>query len=69
MYRIAFNDGELTFDKNGNAIGRGVYLCKDDGCLDKAKKKNGLHRGFKRNFSLEMTDCIFEEIRKELSDA
>lgn len=39
MYRIALKNGELTLDKDGKAIGRGVYICKDKDCIEKAKKK------------------------------
>ena len=69
MYKIALKNGELTLDKDGKAIGRGVYICKDKDCIEKAKKKNGLQRGFRRNFQVEMTDDIFEKISEECNDA
>lgn len=31
-------DGEIILDKTGRTNGRGVYLCPQKKCLDKAKK-------------------------------
>jgi predicted RNA-binding protein YlxR (DUF448 family) len=36
--------GAPRFDVTGKANGRGVYLCRDMMCLDKALKKNSISR-------------------------
>ena len=69
MYRIAMKDGNLTFDANGKEPGRGVYLCKSKECIETARKKNGLQRGFKRSFSKEITEAIFKRADEEISNA
>ncbi|MEA4922557.1 MAG: YlxR family protein [Eubacteriaceae bacterium] len=62
LIRIAYHEGELTLDLTGKAKGRGVYLCPDPKCLEKAKKKNALSRGLRADISKEQTEKLFEEI-------
>jgi predicted RNA-binding protein YlxR (DUF448 family) len=45
LIRIADFDGEVRQDKTGKANGRGVYLCRDMACFDKARKKKAISRG------------------------
>lgn len=52
-------------DVTGKANGRGIYLCRDAECLDKALKKNALTRGL----SLEtLTPEGKESMRAELGE-
>ena len=62
LIRIAGYEGELTLDLTGRAKGRGVYLCPDTKCLEKAKKKRALGRGLKMEVTQEQIDRIFEEL-------
>lgn len=39
LIRIAWYEGRLTVDPTGRAKGRGVYLCKNSSCREKALKK------------------------------
>lgn len=55
LLRVAkLNDGTIVVNGKG---GRGVYVCKDDNCIEKLKKTNGLSRGLKTNVPVE----IYEE--------
>ena len=37
----------VLFDEKGNLDGRGVYVCKNKKCLEKARKSNAFGRGLK----------------------
>lgn len=62
LIRIAGYEGELTLDLTGRAKGRGVYLCPDTKCLEKAKKKRALGRSLKMEVTQEQIEKIFEEL-------
>ncbi|MDD7718754.1 MAG: YlxR family protein [Eubacteriaceae bacterium] len=47
MVRIALYEGVLTVDTEGKAKGRGIYLCRDRKCMETAKKRRAIIRGFK----------------------
>ncbi len=40
-------EGEVRFDITGAGDGRGAYLCRSMGCLDRALKKGGFARALK----------------------
>lgn len=56
---------EDTFllDATGRKNGRGAYLCKNAGCLEKAIRQKGLERSFQAAIPCE----VYESLRKELS--
>lgn len=62
LIRIAGFEGEITLDLTGRAKGRGVYLCPDTECLEKAKKKRALGRSLKMDITQEQLDRLFEEL-------
>jgi predicted RNA-binding protein YlxR (DUF448 family) len=45
LVRLVAADATPRIDVTGKASGRGVYLCPDEVCLDKALKRNALTRG------------------------
>ncbi len=59
------NDGAaICVDRTGKKSGRGAYLCDRPECLKKARKNNGLSRAFKMN----VTDEIYDELERQLSE-
>lgn len=64
LIRIVCADDKPILDPTGKANGRGIYLCKDDKCLQLAKKKKSLQRGLKLPLSSE----AIEEFIKEFAD-
>ena len=48
LIRIACYEDNITVDPTGKAKGRGVYLCPDRECMEKAKKSSEKFR--KRDF-------------------
>ena len=69
MIRIACYEGEIAVDVTGRAKGRGVYICKDPACLEKAKKTGAVKRGFKMNFDDSDLDRVYEELSQVMEDA
>lgn len=56
-------EGIVEIDKTGKKSGRGVYICQNPDCLEKAYKEHRLERLLKTKVS----DDIYESLRQELS--
>lgn len=56
-------EGIVEIDKTGKKSGRGVYICQNSDCLEKAYKEHRLERSLKTKVS----DDIYESLRQELS--
>jgi predicted RNA-binding protein YlxR (DUF448 family) len=70
LLRLVSADGLPCADATGKANGRGVYLCLDEECLEKALKKNSLTRGLSLGaLSAEGKERIRADIRELISDA
>ena len=64
LYRFSKTPyGEIVFDENHSAEGRGCYVCKGD-CLDKMKKARALSRAYKTNISEETHDKLYNKARE-----
>lgn len=64
LIRLVKEDNDIILDKRGNALARGVYICKREECIILARKKKALSRQFKQNVS----DSVYEQLIKELED-
>lgn len=59
LIRIVKNKEEgIILDPTGKKNGRGAYICKDEKCVNEAKKKRKLEKVFKT----EISDDLYEEI-------
>lgn len=68
LVRIVCNqEGHLVKDQSGKANGRGVYLCLNKACMEKAKKRNAISRNLKKNISEDELTQIFKllELKEE----
>ena len=59
---IRDTNGEIHLDPTGRANGRGAYICREAGCLEKAIKKKGLERSLK----VSVPEEALEQLKKEL---
>ncbi len=59
---VSTGEGRLVLDLSGKANGRGVYLCPDNECIAKAKKKKAIGRGLEQDVDPLELDRIFEEL-------
>ena len=57
-------ENEIMVDLKGKANGRGAYICRDAECLKKAVKAKWLER----TFATEISDEIYETLKKDLPD-
>lgn len=55
-------EGAVEVDKTGKKSGRGVYICQNPDCLEKAYKEHRLDRSLKAKVS----PLIYKELRKDL---
>ncbi len=57
-------EGQVSLDRTGRKSGRGVYLCANPACLEKAIKTKALER----SLETAIGDEVYESLRKELAD-
>jgi len=57
---VKSKDGEVLIDTTGKLNGKGAYIKKDKGILDKAKKSKALDKAL----NCAIPDNIYEEIEK-----
>jgi predicted RNA-binding protein YlxR (DUF448 family) len=70
LVRLVAAEGMPHVDSAGKANGRGVYLCTDEECLEKALKKNALTRGLSLDgLDGAAKDRIRAEFRDNVSEA
>lgn len=62
LIRVTCYEGRIAVDPTGKAKGRGVYLCPDRKCMEKARKRRALQRNFEAEISPEDLDGIFREL-------
>ena len=61
LIRVVKNkDGIISIDLTGKKDGRGIYLCKNEECLNKAIK----NKKISRTFEMEIDENIYESLRK-----
>lgn len=61
LIRIVKNKNEeINVDLTGKMEGRGIYICKNEECLNKAIK----NKRISRTFEMEIANNIYENIRK-----
>ncbi|MEE3467461.1 MAG: YlxR family protein [Eubacterium sp.] len=66
LTRIVCNrDGEVRVDTRATADGRGAYVCKDAGCLEKAIRSKALNRTFRRTIPDEIYRSLEDEFGKQ----
>jgi len=59
-------DGSVTLDFTGKKSGRGAYICKDTGCLKKARKAKRLERNLDTVIPDEVYDALTEELENNV---
>lgn len=62
LIRIVQCDGNLLIDEEKKFLSRGIYLCKNDECIQKSKKRKALS-GFLKN---KVPDELYEELEKRV---
>lgn len=57
---VKTKENEILIDETHKMNGRGMYICLNDDCVNKAYKTKAINRSFKTN----VEDGIYEEIIK-----
>ena len=66
LLRLVLNKkGEFFVDPTGKAEGRGTYICKDEECLEKAKKSKRLEKLFGVKIDEELNNNLRGVILKD----
>ncbi len=64
LIKIVKNGEVAEIDIKNKKFGRGAYLCKNQECIENAKKRQSLSKHFKMKVDAE----IYDEIRKVSED-
>lgn len=56
-------EGVVSLDRTGRKSGRGVYVCDDPACLEKAIR----HKALERSLETEISEEVLESLRKEMT--
>ena len=59
LIKFVLEENAVIIDGNQKKFGRGAYICKNEECIKKAKKKHALSAKFKR----AVPDEIYDEMR------
>ncbi len=59
---VALPTGAIEVDRTGKKSGRGVYICDNPDCFQKAFDSHGLERSLKRPVSREVYDALGESL-------
>lgn len=58
FFRIVKQKDSISVDLTGKTAGRGSYICKDGGCIEKARKA----RAIERSFSCKVEPCVYDAL-------
>lgn len=58
LIKVVKTEDGAMLDICGKKSGRGAYVCKDDVCIENARKR----RAFARHFKMPVNEKIYEEI-------
>lgn len=64
MIRIVASPEGPRLDPTGKANGRGIYLCSDEECWAKAKKRKAIGRGLEIETTERQMEVLIEELAK-----
>ena len=62
LIRIVLKDGKLFIDDEKKILSRGIYLCKNDECIGKTKKR----KVFSNLLKNKVPDEFYEELEKRV---
>ena len=60
LIRIVLKDGKLLIDDEKKILSRGIYLCKNNECIEKTKKR----KAFSNLLKNKVPDEFYEELEK-----
>ena len=52
----------VSIDASGKANGRGVYICRETVCVQKAQKSRAIERQFKRQIDSDIYTALLEQV-------
>lgn len=62
LHRFVIKEDKLVLDKEQKINARGLYICKDQTCINNLKKSKLLNRVFKKKVSDEDYDLLISQI-------
>lgn len=62
LIRIVLKDSELLIDDEQKILSRGIYLCMNDECIEKTKKR----KVFSNLLKNKVPDEFYEELEKRV---
>ena len=63
LIRFAVTKDGLQFDSNGQLPGRGLYICRNERCINAAFSKNCFAKSLRRSVSKDELNRLYEETK------
>ncbi len=63
LMKFVYEENSVVWDKIQKKFGRGAYICKNEECIIKAKKRHALSAKFKTN----VPDSVYPDIEEVLN--
>lgn len=57
---VRSKSGEFSVDAGGKMPGRGAYVCREGGCIERLEKVRGLERAFKGSVPKEIREDVLK---------
>lgn len=55
---VLLPEGDIEIDPSGKKPGRGAYVCKNDICIEEARKTHRFDKGLRKTVSSEVIDKL-----------
>ncbi|MGX8773879.1 MAG: RNase P modulator RnpM [Bacillota bacterium] len=68
LIRVTWFEGKLSVDPTGKAKGRGVYICRSEECIAKARKRGAFNRSLRVDPGKEQLEAVFEELAEAVRE-
>lgn len=65
LIRIVKSGDAAEIDKNNKKSGRGAYICRNEECIENAKKRRALSKHFKTAVNDSIYDAVLEAVKDE----
>ena len=62
LIRMLYSQGRLALDPDGKGEGRGVYVCPDGKCINKATRRNAFKRSVRGEVKADDIEAILNEL-------
>lgn len=68
LIRLTWDGTQIAADHGRPADGRGIYLCRNEECIGRVRRKRALNRVLRKNLDEAMTNSVLDALLDELKE-